>query len=312
MHQSRPEGFRRLDAECDVLNFGAYLELLNAESSDTLLIRNVGRDFGSERHLHWVAQNRPDLLIRYQSYQTQRVEKMMLNKKFLASFVAYGNNRALLLGVFRIGESAKHSYDDFWSDPLNKELHSLGHKGFTKDESKTRPYIRRFDLEPLKTIGLEWSGKLVIGWTNAISWAQHAEPLDKFPILAINEKSLLETPLPAPEYFEVSWNDLRIMPNNWKNGIRQWRGIYLLFDAATGKRYVGSATGHENMLSRWQDYAATGHGGNKHLKGLEPENFRFTVLQLTAPDLPAEDVVRLESSWKNRLHTRHPHGLNEN
>ena len=40
--------------------------------------------------------------------------------------------------------------------------------------------------------------------------------------------------------------------------------------------------------------------------------FRFTILQLVAPTMPASDVIHLESSWKRRLHTRAPYGLNDN
>jgi hypothetical protein len=35
-------------------------------------------------------------------------------------------------------------------------------------------------------------------------------------------------------------------------------------------------------------------------------------LQRVSPDMPADDVIRLEASWKLRLHTRSPFGLNSN
>lgn len=35
-------------------------------------------------------------------------------------------------------------------------------------------------------------------------------------------------------------------------------------------------------------------------------------LQRVSPDMPADDVIRLEVTWKERLRTRHPFGLNDN
>ena len=70
--------------------------------------------------------------------------------------------------------------------------------------------------------------------------------------------------------------------------------------------------GSENLLQRWLNYAASGHGGNRLLREREPENFQFTILERVSPDMDAEDVITLETRWKKRLHTRSPDGLNDN
>jgi hypothetical protein len=88
--------------------------------------------------------------------------------------------------------------------------------------------------------------------------------------------------------------------------------VYLIWDASDAKGYVGSAYGATNILGRWENYAATGHGGNKHLRGRDQNNFRFTVLERVSPDMPSDEVIRRERSWKLRLHTAAPQGLNEN
>jgi len=90
------------------------------------------------------------------------------------------------------------------------------------------------------------------------------------------------------------------------------RGIYYIFDTSAEKGYVGSAYGADNLLGRWQNYATSGHGGNRLLKQRDPHQFRFTILELVAPNMEADEVIRLESTWKERLHTRQPHGLNDN
>lgn len=39
----------------------------------------------------------------------------------------------------------------------------------------------------------------------------------------------------------------------------------------------------------------------------------FSILQRVSSDMEtAEDIVRLEGTWKEWLHTRQPHGLNDN
>jgi hypothetical protein len=117
-----------------------------------------------------------------------------------------------------------------------------------------------------------------------------------------------------PEWHEInlSWEELRMLPSAWKAALSQWRGIYLIFDASDGKGYIGSAYGEFNLLGRWLNYASRGHGGNRLLRQRDPLRFRFTILQLVSPGMDAADVIRLEGSWKRRLHTRAPHGLNEN
>ena len=100
-------------------------------------------------------------------------------------------------------------------------------------------------------------------------------------------------------------------PSTWKAALRQWRGIYFIFDESDGQGYVGAVYGTDNLLGRWLNYAARGHGGNKELRKRDPGHFRFSILERVSPDMEAADVIRLESSWKDRLHTR-KFGMNEN
>jgi GIY-YIG catalytic domain len=102
------------------------------------------------------------------------------------------------------------------------------------------------------------------------------------------------------------------LPRRIKEGLAHWRGVYLITDNCDGARYVGSAYGADNILGRWQSYAKSGHGGNKLLKLRDARSFSFSILQRVSPDLPAEDVIAIETSWKVRLGTRAPAGLNEN
>jgi hypothetical protein len=102
------------------------------------------------------------------------------------------------------------------------------------------------------------------------------------------------------------------MPGTWRAALQQWRGVYLIFDRSDGMRYVGSAAGHDNLLGRWQNYMATGHGNNRLLRHRDPASFTFSILQRVSPDMNPADVVAIETGWKLRLHTLDPHGLNLN
>lgn len=67
-----------------------------------------------------------------------------------------------------------------------------------------------------------------------------------------------------------------------------------------------------HRLGRWFNYTASERGGNRLLEHRDPRNFRFSILQRVSPDMEADHVIRIESLWKQRLHTRKPYGLNGN
>ena len=132
------------------------------------------------------------------------------------------------------------------------------------------------------------------------------------PVLAILQDSALDAAMPHWDEISLTWEQLGVLPTRWKSVLSQWPGIYYIFDTLDGKGYVGSAYGDGNLLGRWLNYAASGHGGNAQLRRRDPKNFRFTILQRVSPDMEAEDVIRLENTWKERLHTRQLFGLNDN
>ena len=68
----------------------------------------------------------------------------------------------------------------------------------------------------------------------------------------------------------------------------------------------------EKHLQRWIGYARTGHGGNKLLRARDPTNFRFSSSSGVSPDLDNASVIAIEGTWKERLNSRAPAGLNDN
>jgi hypothetical protein len=262
--------------------------------------------------LPWLAAEEPDIFNAYQQTQGERVERAMqamIGTGYVASFIGREPGKALFVGLYSIGESKPLSREEFWQVPAYIKLKAFGMRGFADERASAS--VLWFDLT-LTDCYAHWKGKLIVGWPPPErSWWRRAHR-NEFPIIAVLEDSALDAALPEWDEIDFTWEELQVLPKRLKFKLSEWRGIYYIFDTLDEKGYVGSAYGESNLLSRWQNYAARGDGGNKLLLLRDPRNFRFTILQRVSPDLAADDIIRLESSWKRRLHTRHPHGLNYN
>jgi hypothetical protein len=129
---------------------------------------------------------------------------------------------------------------------------------------------------------------------------------------------------PGFEDIDLSFEELETLVRNsrpdWKAALASVKGIYLISDTNTGKRYIGSAYGDQGIWSRWCSYVATGHGGNVELRALVSDPtleycrkaFRFALLQYRAASTPDEVILAREAFWKRILLTRRDFGLNRN
>ena len=129
---------------------------------------------------------------------------------------------------------------------------------------------------------------------------------------------------PGFEDIDLSFEELESLVHNdrpdWKAALESAKGIYLITDTRTGKRYVGSAYGDQGIWLRWCTYITSGHGGNVELRALVNEPsleycrrfFRFALLEHRAPRTPDEIILEREDFWKRILLTRGEQGLNRN
>ena len=98
---------------------------------------------------------------------------------------------------------------------------------------------------------------------------------------------------------------------DWINALNHQKGVYLLTDRKTKKKYVGSAYGQDGLWQRWLAYCYTaGQGGNVELVKLlkeDPEygvkNFEFAVLETFGSATPDQTIIDREQWWKETLHT---------
>lgn len=129
---------------------------------------------------------------------------------------------------------------------------------------------------------------------------------------------------PGYEAIDLSFDELESLVRHsrldWKAALESLKGVYLISDVLTGKRYVGSAYGEVGIWSRWSAYVATGHGGNAELRKLVTnpsldycrKHFRFALLEHRPRATPDAVIIERESWWKNVLGSRGPLGLNRN
>lgn len=294
------------------MNINDLLTTQNIDPKVVIVMRHRPHEPELRKVLPWLAAERPDTYNAYQQTQHPRAEsalRTLSRNGYVASFIGHKPGKALFVGLYKIGASRPLTLKQFWEVPALLELRTFGMKGFV--ESDGRASILWFDLAPTD-IYAHWKGKLVIGWPPPErSWWRRSHRND-IPVIAVLEDSALDAEMPDWSHINLSWDELAVIPNRWRSALTHWRGIYFVYDRSDSKGYVGSAYGSNNLLGRWENYAASGHGGNRLLRERDPKNFQFTILQRVSPDMGADDVIRLEASWKERLHTRFPAGLNDN
>lgn len=291
-------------------------DLLTKQGLDpktVLVMRHRPREPELHKVLPWLAAERPDTYNAYQQTQSPKAEKAMQKANYVASFIGHEAGKALFVGIYRRGASRPLTLDEYWQVDAYIEMrdkYGLGGFDVESVHKQQRASLLWFDLELTENY-IDWKGRLVIEWPPPErSWWRWAGR-NTMPVHAIHERSILVREMPSWDQLLLTWHELQDLPSTWKAALRQWRGIYYIFDQSDEKGYIGSAYGSENLLGRWQDYAKRGHGGNKRLRERKPDNFRFSILQRVSPDLDAADVIQLEATWKDRLHTRE-YGLNEN
>ena len=294
----------------DVLTFNQLLESSGLDPTRVLVFRHRPYEPQLNKIFDWIVAERRDLFECYQNTHAPNTEAALTRASHVASFIRYKPKQALFVGLYELtGTNRVLTPDECRARPLHQELMAFGMSGFKASDN--RDCLVEFGLR-LTEWQAQWSGKLIVEWPGLErSWYRWLDR-NSFPIAAIAEESRFRTPMPIWSDIALDWRQLAILPSDWRAALSQWRGIYLIIDQSDGMQYVGSAYGAENIMQRWNEYARSGHGGNKWLRTREPNQFRFSILQRVSPDLPDAEVIALENSWKVRLRSRAPFGFNEN
>ena len=183
----------------------------------------------------------------------------------------------------------------------------------------------RYEVE-LADEGAEFIGRLKLRYpyrerATRVKFEKHYANLEVQEILREPYSGRL---FPGFENIDLSFEELETLVRNsrpdWRAALGSAKGVYLISDVTTGKRYVGSAYGQQGIWSRWSAYVATGHGGNIELRELARDptleycrrSFRFALLEYRASPTPDDVILSRETFWKRVLFTRGEHGLNRN
>lgn len=128
-----------------------------------------------------------------------------------------------------------------------------------------------------------------------------------WPVLDIADQ---HDPWPGWRAFRCTADELPTLPHEWRSMLSHTKGVYLLIDLdETGKQYVGSAKGSDNLLGRLLGYAGGGTNGNRGLT--RGHRYELSVLEPVAMMTPDQTIEAVEGQWKDRLGTR-TYGLNQN
>ena len=279
-----------------MLDFNTLLQQVDVDPAGTLIVRHFPVEKSLRRTLPWLVVEKPKLWLAYQQIQWATLEKAMTRATWIASFIGQEPGLATFAGVYRIGRHEVLDHAGYQAFPGNAELEALGMTGRTPDMGD----CLAFELDQLEH-WKEWIGHLTIRWPKPYqSWWRWAGR-GQFAVETIEAENRFAQGMPDWRALVLDWNELQCLPASWKSALAHWRGIYLIYDCSRRASYIGSAGGGENILGRWMDYAASGHGGNRELRKSKLADLRFSILERTSPDLEPEHLIALEASWKEVL-----------
>jgi hypothetical protein len=247
-----------------------------------------------------LAEAEPEILETYQSTHSQKATATLRGWRYMASFIRVQGGALAFAGLYRNRGDQDLPMSEIAAMPMVRRLiDEFGVlREFENPPDRAWPWFRFERTDHLA----HYVGRLQIRPRLTPTYARLAERLDA-EIAALSEESVLSASAPDWREFIVTGPQLRALPSSWGAKLREWRGIYLIVDESDGQRYVGSAYGADNLLGRWLAHVAGPVGVTAELRKRDPRDFRFSILERVSPDMPADDVIRLERTWMDRLHT---------
>ncbi len=189
----------------------------------------------------------------------------------------------------------------------------------TDKRLKSHPYI----IKPISRF-VPFIGRLKIfySYKNRATRVKLENHFDGMIVKEILEEPYFEK-FPGYSNVDLPFKTLRTII---KKNDKEWRealsikGIYLITDTKTGKRYVGKADGENGIWQRWKSYIRNGHGGDVDLidlvntKGFThvEDHFKYTILEIITGE-DERNINQREDYWKRVLLTRNERfGHNKN
>jgi len=198
-----------------------------------------------------------------------------------------------------------------------------GHKWLLFNISTVTKVLKKyndvgFEYE-IKSEYQKYFGRVIVNYHNkSQNLIRNASSIiDDCYISQIIEDKFEDEEFPGYENINISWQKLKriINKSSWRTALQNQKGVYLITDISNGKMYVGSASGKDMILGRWESYIKTYHGNNVDLKILSDNhiktNFRYSILDIFKSTIDDKVILARENWWKNTLQTR-KFGYNKN
>ncbi len=272
---------------------------LQADIDRIKLVKHVDDALGA-----WTIRS----LIKQGVFEFYQSEQGGLKKPFhdcdvIVSFLVLENNLAEFWGVYQVRD-----WRAFTKDDVNRAPKILGIESAFDYKGNERIW---YDLEEI-TEFRPLRNRLVVQWLSTRGWVQKKD-LEIYELLP----PVHAIPFPGYQDTILSFDELKLIFSNprahkdWKAALEANAGIYRIVDMSTGEMYIVSAYGYEGLWGRWKNYAMTGHGGNKLLKGRDPNHFLWSVVRTVSRTMSERDVIKIEAVEKLK-HGSRVHGLNDN
>lgn len=247
--------------------------LRHKDNRKTKIIRGVAYN----ESLYDIYRYKPKLFL---EYQAEQAEDKFKGVEYIVSFLGEEGTKSRFLGVYRIIETITNdSFSPF--------------------------YYKMIEVDGFENL----KERVIIDWgKGARSWCQGIH----------NEKEIIEiTPgfadaFPGYPNVILKFYQLKEIINKgypeWKRMLSAVNCIYAILDNKTGKIYVGSTYNRQGIWGRWEVYVKTnGHGNNVSLKEMvesDPkyaDNFIFSILHILPINISAEEAIKEEELFKNKL-----------
>lgn len=189
--------------------------------------------------------------------------------------------------------------------------------------SSNVPNHHSYEIEEVD-VGKHLIGRLKIEVSLSRGRAFNLENMyEKIKVSEILKEPYRGAVFPGYENISLKLSELDIIYKNsrpdWQTALQNMKGVYLISDMKTGKKYVGSAYNDMGIWARWGQYLETGHGYNIGLKSIEGsgreyglKNFKLTLIEVWPFKTADKFIIQRESFWKNALLTRGDFGYNKN
>lgn len=269
------------------ITFNSVLRQAGLDPADVRLLRHKDNRADPGRGPYHLWLKAPDDFMAYQAMQSPS-KRTTLSGRYWAAFVATPSDDTLFVGIWSAIHLGLNQARLPWPQSQNKF-----------DEPGT---VDTYQVTPTSYLS-DMVGRLIVDWsTGQRSWVQYAHTRDKQVIEL--RRAFREEEFPGFLRFQTQLSQVSQLPEAWRAILRNARGIYLLTCPRTREQYVGSATGSDGFVGRWDFYVQNGHGGNIALKSRELSDYQIDILEVAGSSASTAEIITLEEIWKRKLQSK--------